>query len=130
MTLNKPIYVGFGILDLGVVNASFSKFSVIATHSSVYVSFGSVDLIRIFFGFIFGNAEFEVIHHKSQAVRSKWKKQKLESQVNVNNCFFIFPANYLLVCEMLKLPVFSYIASTVPRRDSKGFFLFFFMMAA
>ena len=79
-----------------------------------------------FFWFIFGNAEFEVIHHKSQAVRSKWKKQKLESQVNVNNCFFICPANYLLVCEMLKLPVFSYIASTVPRRDSKGFFLFFF----
>ena len=79
---------------LGVVNASFSKFSVIATHSSVYVSFGSVDLVRIFFGFIFGNAELEVIHHKPQAVRSKWKKQKLESQVNVNNCFFICPANY------------------------------------
>ena len=33
---------------LGVVNASFSKFSVIATHSSVYVSFGSVDLVCIF----------------------------------------------------------------------------------
>ena len=92
---------------LGVVNASFSKFSVIATHFSVYVSFGSVDLVCIFFGIIFGNAELEVIHHKPQAVRSKWKKQKLESQVNVNNCFFICPANYLLVCEMLKLPVFS-----------------------
>ena len=48
LTLDKPIYVGFGILDLGVVNASFSKFSVIATHSSVYVSVGSVDLVRIF----------------------------------------------------------------------------------
>ena len=33
---------------LGIVNASFSKFSVIAPHSSVYVLFGSVDLVRIF----------------------------------------------------------------------------------
>ena len=113
--INENQYIiNFPFHSLAVVNASFSKFSVIASHSSVYVSFGSVDLVRIFFGFIFGNAELEVIHHKPQAVRSKWKKQKLESQVNVNNCFFIFPANYLLVCEMLKFPVFSYIASTVP----------------
>ena len=103
-----------GHTALGVVNASFSKFSVIATLSSVYLSFESVDLVRIFSGFIFGDAELEVIHHKPQAVRSKRKKQKLESQVNVNNCFFRCPSNHLLVCEMLKLPVFSYIASTVP----------------
>ena len=45
--------------ELGVINASFSKFSVIATHSSVYVSFRSIDLVRIFFGFIFDNAELE-----------------------------------------------------------------------
>ena len=40
------------VFILGVVNASFkfevSNFSVIATHSSVYVSFGSIDLVRIF----------------------------------------------------------------------------------
>ena len=36
------------LLSLGVVNASFSRFSVIATDSSVYVLFGSVDLVRIF----------------------------------------------------------------------------------
>ena len=34
---------------LGVVNASFSKFSFIPTHSSAYVSLGSVDLVRIIF---------------------------------------------------------------------------------
>ena len=44
---------------LGVVNANFSKFSVIATHSAVYVSFGWVNVVRTFFGFIFGNIELE-----------------------------------------------------------------------
>ena len=112
--INENQYIiNFPFHSLAVVNASFSKFSVIASHSSVYVSFGSVDLVRIFFGFIFGNAELEVIHHKPQAVRSKWKKQKLERQANGNNSFLICPANNLLACEMLKLSVFSYIASTV-----------------
>ena len=40
--------LGKFLSTLGVVNASFSKFSVMATHSSVYVSFGSVDLVCIF----------------------------------------------------------------------------------
>ena len=112
--INENQYIiNFPFHSLAVVNASFSKFSVIASHSSVYVSFGSVDLVRIFFGFIFGNAELEVIHHKPQAVRSKWKNQKLERKANGNNSFLICPANNLLACEMRKLPVFSYIASTV-----------------
>ena len=34
---------------LGIVNAIFSKFSVIATHSSMHISFGSVNLVLIFF---------------------------------------------------------------------------------
>ena len=33
---------------LGVVNANLSKFSVIATHSAVYVSFESVNVVLIF----------------------------------------------------------------------------------
>ena len=41
------------------------------------------------------------------------EKAETERQVSINNSFLICPANILLACEMLKLPVFSHIASTV-----------------